>query len=74
MNILISIGFYLILERKLIGLIHFRLGPNKILFLGLLQFLLDLVKLILKENLYIYLFKFNYLLIILFILLIRILF
>lgn len=71
---MLRIGFYLLIERKLISLIHYRLGPNKILYLGLLQFLLDLLKLIFKEYLYVNLFKFNFLLIIILILFIRIIF
>jgi len=37
-------GFFLLIERKLIRLIQFRLGPNKIIFVGLLQFLFDIIK------------------------------
>lgn len=58
---LISMGFFILIERKLIGLVHYRFGPNKILLNGLLQFLIDLVKLFIKENVFIYLFKLNYL-------------
>ena len=67
-------GFYLIIERKIIGLVHYRLGPNKVVYLGLLQFLLDLIKLILKEYLYLYIFKFNYLFILFIILIISLIF
>lgn len=59
--ILLRIGFFLLIERKLISLIHFRFGPNKVLFIGLFQFLLDLVKLIFKDFVYLYLYNLNYL-------------
>nr|AAW24412.1 NADH dehydrogenase subunit 1 [Maconellicoccus hirsutus] len=47
---MISVGFFILLERKVLGYLNNRLGPNKILFKGLFQFLMDLVKLIFKEN------------------------
>lgn len=58
--IILRIGFFLLIERKLISLIHYRFGPNKVLFIGLLQFLLDLLKLIFKDYIYLYLFNLNY--------------
>lgn len=72
--ILIRIGFFLLIERKIIGLIQYRLGPNKILFIGLLQFLLDIIKLLIKEYFYFYLMKIKYLIFLILILLIRLIF
>ena len=54
---LISIGFFLLIERKILGVIHYRFGPNKVFFLGIIQFLIDFLKLIFKD--FIYLNKFN---------------
>lgn len=38
------------MERKIIGLIHYRKGPNKILIIGLLQPISDATKLLTKET------------------------
>jgi len=49
--ILLSIAFFTLFERKIMGLFHRRLGPNKVRFIGLLQPILDGAKLFLKQNL-----------------------
>uniref|UniRef100_A0AAU6QDU7 NADH-ubiquinone oxidoreductase chain 1 n=1 Tax=Typhlodromus pineus TaxID=3061201 RepID=A0AAU6QDU7_9ACAR len=49
--ILISIAFITLMERKVLGLIQNRLGPNKLLIKGLLQPMADGLKLFFKENL-----------------------
>lgn len=49
--IVLSIAFFTLFERKVIGLFHNRLGPNKVSFVGLLQPLLDAFKLLSKQNL-----------------------
>jgi NADH:ubiquinone oxidoreductase subunit H len=49
--ILLSVAFFTLFERKVIGLFHSRLGPNKTSFVGLLQPLLDAFKLLTKQNL-----------------------
>lgn len=47
--LLLSVAFFTLWERKVMGLVHLRLGPNKVLFLGLLQPLLDAFKLLSKS-------------------------
>lgn len=47
--ILLSVAFFTLFERKVMGLFHNRLGPNKVSFLGLVQPLLDAFKLLTKQ-------------------------
>lgn len=47
---LLTIAFFTLFERKVIGLIHSRVGPTKVSFLGLLQPLLDAFKLLSKSS------------------------
>ena len=47
--VLLAVAFFTLLERKVMGLAHLRLGPNKIGVLGLLQPLLDAFKLLSKS-------------------------
>jgi len=49
--ILLSVAFFTLFERKVIGLFHLRLGPNKVSFAGLVQPLLDGLKLFTKQSL-----------------------
>lgn len=49
--ILLSVAFFTLFERKVIGLFHIRLGPNKVSFIGIVQPLLDAFKLLSKQNL-----------------------
>jgi len=48
-GILLSVAFFTLFERKILGLTQSRLGPNKIIFWGILQPILDGVKLLTKE-------------------------
>lgn len=47
--ILLAVAFFTLFERKVMGLVHLRLGPNKVFFLGLVQPLLDAFKLLTKS-------------------------
>lgn len=49
--IFLRVAFYTIFERKILGLFHLRLGPNKVRFQGLFQPLLDAFKLLSKQDL-----------------------
>lgn len=48
--VLLSVAFFTLFERKVIGLFHIRLGPNKVSFIGLVQPLLDAFKLLSKQS------------------------
>ena len=50
--ILLSVAFFTLFERKVIGLFHLRLGPNKVSIIGLVQPLLDAFKLLSKQDIY----------------------
>lgn len=49
-GVLLRIAFFTLIERKLIGLAHFRKGPNKVLLSGLTQPMSDATKLLTKER------------------------
>ena len=52
--VLLGVSFLTLMERKGLGLIQLRKGPNKVGFLGLIQPFGDAIKLFRKENLYPY--------------------
>lgn len=47
--ILLGVAFVTLFEREILSLSQTRLGPNKIIFIGILQALIDGLKLVKKE-------------------------
>lgn len=52
LGVILSVAFITLLERKFMGSIQRRTGPTKIGYLGLIQPILDGIKLILKESVF----------------------
>lgn len=56
--LLVGVAFLTLLERKILGYVQMRKGPNKVIIIGIFQPFRDAIKLFNKELFYVY--KSNY--------------
>ena len=57
-GVLLGVAFFTLLERKLLGYVHFRKGPTKVFYFGIFQPISDAVKLFSKSYIKGYKFQF----------------